>query len=110
MLTLPIICATDYKSTGTIKLDIKDGGNLICGVIRVAKDGLHALKFKELGQLDLLAQAGGQVAGPRVHFCKEARFEELVALGGLSTKLDFIHKISFFPYFRSVCILLVLSF
>ena len=76
----------------------------------MAKDGLHALKFKELGQFDLLAQAGGHVAGPWVHFCKKARFEELVALGGLSTKLDFIHKISFFAYFRSVYILLVLSF
>ena len=69
-LALPIISATDYKAAGTIKLDIKDGGNLICGVIRVAKDRLHALEFVKLAQLDLLAQAGGHVAGPRVHFCK----------------------------------------
>jgi len=52
---LPIICTTDYKAASTIKLDIKDGGNLICGVISVAKHGLHPLEFEELGQLDLSA-------------------------------------------------------
>ena len=55
----------------------------------MAKDRLHALEFVKLAQLDLLAQAGGHVAGPRVHFCIKARFEEVVALRGLSAKLDF---------------------
>ena len=52
---LPIICTTDYKLSSTIKLDIKDGGNLICGVICMTKDCFHALEFEELGKLDFLA-------------------------------------------------------
>lgn len=39
---LPVVGSTDYKAASTVKLDIKNGGNLVCGVVRMAEDSLHA--------------------------------------------------------------------
>lgn len=64
---LPIISPTDYKAAGTVKLDIKNGGNLVCGVVSVAEDGLHAAEIRKVAQLGLSAEAGCQLAGPGLH-------------------------------------------
>jgi hypothetical protein len=46
---LPIVGAADYKAASTVKLYIKDGGDLVGGVVGVAEDRLHALKVAKLG-------------------------------------------------------------
>lgn len=84
---LPVVSATYYKAPRTVKLDIKDGGYLICRVVSMAKYSLHALEFKELGELNLPAQGGSHLTGLGVHFTKKARFEELLSLGGLSAQI-----------------------
>ena len=46
----------------------------------MAKDGLHALELRVLGQLDLSAHLGGQLPSSLVHLGEKVRLEALLSL------------------------------
>ena len=61
-LDLPIISTTDYQLASSVKLDIENGRNLISGVVSMAEDGLHALKFRVLIQVYSLLDVSVRLA------------------------------------------------
>ncbi len=80
VIDLPIVSSTDYKAASPVELNIKDGGNLVCGVVCVAKHSLHALKLRVRGQLNLTTKAGRELTRPLLDFGQYIRFLEFLAL------------------------------
>ena len=52
---LPVIGSADYKAAASVELHIKDGGDLVGGVVCVAKHSLHPLEVGVGAKLDLSA-------------------------------------------------------
>jgi len=77
---LPVVGSADYKAASPVELDIKNGGNLIGGVVSVAKHSLHPLELGVCSQLNGAAQIGSQLTRSLVHLSQQVRLSEFLAL------------------------------
>lgn len=77
---LPVIGSTDYKAASPVELDIKNGGNFVGGVIRMAKHGLHPFELGVCGQLNRVAQTGSQLARSLMDLGQQVCLLEFLAL------------------------------